>query len=68
MSNNDLKVVKTTLIELETEHRDLDDAIKSLSESIYPDQLQLKRMKARKLKLKDQIQRILSEMIPDMDA
>lgn len=68
MSNNDLKIVKTKLVELETEHRDLDAAILSLSESVYPDQLQLRRLKARKLMLKDEIQRILSEMIPDLDA
>lgn len=68
MDNNDLFAVKARLVEMEIEHRDLDAAILSLSENIYPDQLQLRRLKARKLMLKDQIARYKSQMIPDIDA
>ena len=50
------------------EHRDLDDVIRHLIESDYPDQLQLKRLKMRKLRLKDAIEIIQSRLIPDLDA
>ncbi|HEX7340968.1 MAG TPA: YdcH family protein [Rhodanobacteraceae bacterium] len=56
------------LIELRTEHRDLDAAIARLSESRASDQLQLTRMKKRKLQLKDAIARLESRLIPDLDA
>jgi hypothetical protein len=50
------------------EHRDLDDVIHHLSAVAYPDQLQLQRLKKRKLRLKDLIDKIESRLIPDMDA
>ncbi len=50
------------------EHRDLDDVINHLSLSAYPDQLQLRRLKKRKLRLKDSIRQIESRLIPDIDA
>lgn len=50
------------------EHRDLDDVIDHLVHSSYPDQLRLKRLKIRKLRLKDMIRRIESRLIPDIDA
>ncbi len=50
------------------EHRDLDDIIHHLTQSDYPDQLQIKRLKKRKLRLKDNIQLIESRLIPDIDA
>jgi len=53
---------------LRLEHRDLDDVIRHLIESDYPDQLQLKRLKMRKLRLKDEIELIQSRLIPDLDA
>ncbi len=56
------------LRELRIEHRDLDDVICRLSMDIYVDELQLRRLKKRKLLLKDQIQRLESELIPDLDA
>ncbi len=68
LDKNKLHVVKTQLVELEYEHRDLDDAIARFSLDPDPDQLQLKRMKKRKLKLKDQITLLRSHLIPDMDA
>lgn len=56
------------LRELRIEHRDLDDVICRLSLDIYIDELQLRRLKKRKLMLKDQILRLESELIPDLNA
>lgn len=56
------------LTELRTQHRDLDDAIARLSEAPATDQLQLTRLKKRKLRLKDQIAWWESKQIPDLDA
>jgi hypothetical protein len=56
------------LSDLRSQHRDLDDAIARLSESSTMDQLQLRRLKKRKLKLKDQIAWWESRLIPDLDA
>ncbi|HET6725221.1 MAG TPA: DUF465 domain-containing protein [Gammaproteobacteria bacterium] len=56
------------LVRLRTEHRDLDAAIAALSAQPGADQLQLGRMKRRKLQLKDYISRLESRLIPDLDA
>jgi hypothetical protein len=56
------------ILELRVEHRDLDDAIEALANADYVDQIQLKRLKKKKLALKDAIQRLESELIPDVDA
>ncbi|NII05254.1 DUF465 domain-containing protein [Luteibacter anthropi] len=56
------------LAELKVEHRQLDSAIEQLVETISRDELQLTRMKKRKLQLKDAISRIESRLIPDLDA
>jgi len=56
------------LRQLRIEHRDLDEAIARLSMDILIDQVQLKRLKKRKLMLKDQIERNASLMIPDLNA
>jgi len=53
---------------LRVEHRDLDSAIEALSTSANTDQLQLARLKKRKLKLKDQIAVIEDYLIPDIIA
>jgi hypothetical protein len=58
----------TRLKELRVAHRDLDDVITRLAENPLVDQLQLKRLKKRKLALKDQIARLESELIPDLNA
>lgn len=56
------------LVELRTEHRDLDAAIERLQEKTATNQLQLTRLKKRKLQLKDAITRLESRLIPDLDA
>jgi len=56
------------LVELRIEHRDLDSAIARLAADGSSDELQLKRMKKRKLLLKDTIAKLESKLIPDLDA
>ncbi len=56
------------IAELKEEHRDLDAAILRLSEDPGVDQLSLRRLKKRKLKLKDWIAYLESQLIPDLDA
>jgi len=53
---------------LKEEHRDLDAAILRLSQDPGVDQLSLRRLKKRKLKLKDWIAQLESQLIPDLDA
>ena len=56
------------LVQLTVEHRDLDSVIHRLSESGSHDELQLKRLKRRKLLLKDQIARLERQIDPDIPA
>ena len=53
---------------LELEHRDLDQAIDSIEQDRPYDQLVIKRLKKRKLILRDQITRLRDQMIPDIIA
>ncbi|WP_207476810.1 YdcH family protein [Arenibaculum pallidiluteum] len=53
---------------LKTEHRDLDEVIARLAGQTVYDQLQLQRLKKRKLLLKDMIARIESKLLPDIIA
>ncbi len=64
----DTESLKAKLAALKTEHRDLDEVIARLSERAPFDQLQLQRLKKRKLLLKDQISKIESELLPDIIA
>jgi len=56
------------LVELKVEHRDLDEVIARLAHAPGSDQLQLVRLKKRKLKIKDMIAYHESRLIPDLDA
>ena len=56
------------LRQLRIEHRDLDEVISRLSMDMHINELQMKRLKKRKLLLKDQITRLESEQIPDLNA
>ena len=53
---------------LKAEHRQLDERIQLLSSEPTGDQLEVARLKRRKLQLKDQIQRILNSSVPDIIA
>ncbi|WP_341862258.1 DUF465 domain-containing protein [Gymnodinialimonas sp. 57CJ19] len=65
---NHLDVLAVQLRVLRREHRDLDEAIDALQQSVNPDQLTLKRLKTQKLKLKDRISRVEDELTPDIIA
>jgi len=56
------------LVELKLEHRDLDIAIQRIADDNAHDELQLRRLKRRKLLLKDQIARLEREIDPDVLA
>lgn len=68
MNSNDPGEIAHLIAELREEHRDLDEAITRLSEDPSVDQLRVRRMKKRKLKLKDWITCLESKLIPDLDA
>lgn len=57
-----------SLRQLRIEHRDLDETITRLSMDILVDEIELKRLKRRKLLIKDQIERLSSQLIPDLNA
>lgn len=56
------------LRELRISHRDLDDLIDRLSHDPLVDQLRIRRLKKKRLILKDMIARLESDIIPDLDA
>ena len=58
----------TRLVRLRMEHRDLDAAIEAMIAMTAPDQLQLARLKKRKLRLRDEIQLLEDQLIPDIIA
>ena len=60
--------IQERLQALDIEHHDLDDVINRLSSDPKQDQLQLQRLKKRKLVLKDQIQKLRARLIPDIIA
>jgi len=73
MSNQPLSAeeraqIEGRIFELETEHHDLDDVIARLVSDPAQDQLQLRRLKKKKLLLKDLIARLRDRLIPDIVA
>ena len=68
MKSDDTSEIKQLLGELCEEHGDLDQAINRMAQDPWQDQLRLRRLKKRKLKLKDWIARLESKLIPDLDA
>lgn len=64
MANREAEM-RLKLQQLRIEHRDLDDVIKRLSADPTVDQLRMKRLKKKKLLLKDMIARIENDLIPD---
>lgn len=65
---NEQEMLKEKLAALRSEHRDLDDVIARLHERAPFDQLQMQRLKKRKLALKDQIAVLESRLLPDIIA
>lgn len=62
------RTLQRRLHELRDEHRTLDERIEVLQEGAYIDQLGLQRLKKRKLFLRDEIEKIRSALIPDLNA
>lgn len=60
--------IRRRIIELEVEHRDLDAVIELLAQDVMHDELQLRRLKKRKLQLKDHITLLKMQLIPDIPA
>jgi hypothetical protein len=60
--------MRVKLEELRSEHRDLDEVIQRLAETSPFNQLQIQRLKKRKLGLKDQIAKLESKLLPDIIA
>ena len=65
---DDQDEIRRKLEELRTEHRDLDAVIARVAEGAPFDQIQLQRLKKRKLVLKDRIARLESRLLPDIIA
>jgi hypothetical protein len=60
--------IQRRIVELEVEHRDLDAVIELLTRDGGHDQLQVRRLKKRKLQLKDHITLLKMQLIPDIPA
>lgn len=68
LTHNEIRQLKTSIAVLETEHRDLDAAISHMEATNFPDQLTLKRLKKRKLHLKDEITKLSMMLVADIPA
>lgn len=66
MSSNE--EIRRRIVELEVEHRDLDAVIDLLARDVLRDELQLRRLKKRKLQLKDHITLLKMQLVPDVPA
>lgn len=64
----DKQALREKIQQLTVEHRDPDDVIHQISADGYVDQLQLKRLKKKKLFLKDRIEKLNSQLLPDILA
>lgn len=60
--------IERWLEELRIEHRDLDEVIHHLVQTTHHDSMRIQRLKKRKLKLKDMMTKLESQLIPDLDA
>ncbi len=68
MIPDDPKMIESLLAKKKQEHRDLDDSIAGLLQQPFVDQFQLKRLKKRKLHIKDIVTQLESMLIPDLNA
>lgn len=64
----ELDALRSKLKELRVEHRELDTRITQMEQEAFVDHLDLRRLKKRKLLLKDMIVKLESELIPDLNA
>lgn len=67
-NQNSEEQLQHRLTQLLSEHRDLDDVIARITDEQPFDQLQIQRLKKRKLSLKDEILKIENELLPDIIA
>jgi len=68
LTPSDRDRMRKKLEDLRAEHRDLDDVIARVVEQVPFDQLRVQRLKKRKLMLRDAIQKLESELLPDIIA
>ena len=68
LTEEELNNIRKRVVELKLEHRDLDDAIEVMIATGTFEELKIKRMKRRKLQLKDDIARLENTLIPDILA
>ncbi len=68
LSETDISEIRAQLHELQVEHRDLDLVITHLIENPPPDDLLIRRLKKRKLALKDKILLLEQLLVPDIPA
>ncbi|MDH5710940.1 MAG: DUF465 domain-containing protein [Gammaproteobacteria bacterium] len=68
LSEAEIKQIQTRIIELELEHRDLDQLIEQLVLDPRFEELHIKRLKKRKLKIKDELMMLKNRLIPDILA
>jgi hypothetical protein len=68
MIDQDPEVLRKQIAALEEEHRALDRHIGELAHDTTADQVELRRMKKRKLAIKDAVERLRSQLIPDLNA
>lgn len=68
LSEAEIRQIQAELIELNVEHRDLDQVISRLTEDPPPDDLLTRRLKKRKLLLKDRVLQLEQLLVPDVPA
>jgi hypothetical protein len=73
MNDDDLSdaatiVLRVRMAKLRQEHQDLDDAVHALEQGNRPDQIQIARLKKKKLGLRDEIKQLEDQITPDIIA
>ena len=68
IKHDEKQMLLQELAELKQEHRELDLSIQNLTEKVNANQIEVGRLKKQKLKLKDAISRLESNLIPDLHA
>lgn len=68
LNDHEISDIHSKLQELQTEHRDIDNVINHLATTATPDELLIRRLKKRKLLLKDRIAQLEQMLIPDVPA